>query len=251
MIAGVINGLLGLSGGVITIPALTLLFYIFNFPDCYLLHLAIGTSLAAMVPNGMASTWMHNRHHNVAWPIIYMLLPTLLVGGVAGAIVGYFIDERVLRILFGIFVIVIACHLFFQLAPNESVEKHPSAFLGVTYGFLIGFLSVLLGIGGGTFMIPLLIFYGFSQIRSVGTSAAVGVVISFIGAICYLFMGLGTVRLPNTWGFIYIPAFLTIGIVSALISPLAARFATRMQHTHLRQLVAVVLAVVGLLMVVR
>ena len=248
VLAGLIGGMLGLSGGIITVPCLILLFHFLGLPQTYLMHIAIGTSLAAMVLNGLASTWAHHRRQGVLWEIVFSMIPGIFLGCMLGAFISQFLSSVVLQMIFGLFICLLGAYMLLQKRKRQE-KKLPDKTLYTWLGFGIGTLSSLLGVGGGVFSVPLLISYQHPEKQAVGTSAAMGLFITFIAAVAYLYFGLKEVKLPMTLGFIYLPAFAVISLVTIFFAPLGAKLAYRIKGALLRKIFSGTLIIVGILMI--
>ncbi len=248
ILAGLIGGLLGLSGGVVTVPCLVFVFHFLGFPQDVLMHTAIGTSLSAMVLTGIASTWAHHRHKGVMWDIIMLLIPGIIGGCLLGAFVSNFLSGIILRVIFGVFIGSLGIYVLLQKKKTQP-GKRPHKTIYSLLGLGIGFLASLLGIGGGVFMVPLLISHRFSEKKSIGTSAASGLLISFMGSLAYLYFGLKEVRVAESIGYIYLPAFALIGLGTVFFAPLGVKWAHRMDPTMLRKIFAATIILVGILMI--
>lgn len=240
--------MLGLSGGVITVPSLVLIFHLTGYPQSILMHTAIGTSLAAMVLNGMASTYAHHRRSSVMWDIVFVMIPGLILGCLLGAFFAHFLSGIVLQIIFGVFIALLGAHVLFSKSKKKGTEK-PDKSLYTWIGIGIGFLSSLLGIGGGVFMVPLLLAFNHPEKKAVGTSAAMGLLITTLAALGYLYFGLQQSTPPTSLGYIYLPAFILIGLTTIFFAPLGAKFAHQIEGNKLRKIFASILILIGILMI--
>jgi uncharacterized membrane protein YfcA len=245
---GFCAGLLGISGGVITVPLLTLMFHSLDFPKTDVIYFAIGTSFAATVFSALSSTLAYQRRGNVLWSVFRTLLPGIVLGSVAGAIISQFLSGNLLMKLFGIFECLIGFYFLFAFKA-ELAARIPSPFILRLISFGVGMISNILGIGGGTFVAPTLMAFHIPTQKAIGTSSASGLIISFLGAICYLIYGLEEpIHYPYTVGYLYVPAFLIISLMTFLIAPLGTRVAHSISTKRLRTIFAIVLIVVGILM---
>ena len=248
IIAGLIGGLLGLSGGVVTVPCLVLLFHLLDFPQSILMHMAIGTSLAAMVLTGIASTWAHHGHKGVMWDIVLLMIPGILIGCLLGSVVAHFLSGIILQIIFGLFICSLGAYVLLQKKKTQPA-KRPHKTLYSWLGMGIGSLASLLGIGGGVFTVPLLISFRYSEKKAIGTSAAVGLLITFMATIGYLYFGMNVVMVRESLGYIYLPAFALIGLGTVFFAPVGAKLAQRIASAKLRKIFACTLILVGVFMI--
>lgn len=248
VLAGLIGGLLGLSGGVITVPCLTVVLHLMDYPQTYLVHTAIGTSLAAMVLNGISSTWAHHKRESVLWRIVLRMFPGVILGSLLGAFIANFLSGIILALLFGLFLSLLGAYLLLRKDPHKdkkAPEHPPYAWLGLG----VGTAASLLGIGGGVFTVPLLLAYRYKEKKAVGTSAAIGLCITVLAAIGYVYFGRGKVTMEYAFGYIYLPAFILVGIGAAAFAPWGAKLAHQVRGTHLRKIFAVILIITGVLMI--
>ena len=145
LVAGLTGGLFGLGGGIVLVPILLLVFISSAFPEAYLMHMAVTTSLATIIFTSASAAWTHHRNGRVVWPVVGMLVPGILIGSSLGAFAISFLSSEILRYLFGVFEIVVALWLWFG---REPVPGRMLPWLWMSFfGLLIGGLSVLIGIG--------------------------------------------------------------------------------------------------------
>jgi len=244
-VAGLFAGLLGVTGGVITVPALIWIFAQLNFPENYVAHFAIGTSLASMVASSLSSTWAHHKNRYVLWEVVRSMLPGLLLGSALGAFLAHLLSGALLTKIFAVFVILVSVFFwkkgFLYLFPHYF----PSPILLNSVGCGIGGISSLLGSGGGIITVPCLTLFQIPEKKAIGTSAAVGLFNSFCGALFYLYLGFHQTHVPDTLGYIHIPAFLLISFMTFLTAPLGAQLTQRLDVSILRKIFAVALAALG------
>jgi hypothetical protein len=238
-------GLLGIGGGLVIVPALAWLFTVQGFAADSLMHYAVGTSLATIVPTSISSLLAHHRRGSVHWAAVRYLTPGILVGALAGAWLAGYISSPGLGGLFGVFEILVALHLLAgtEPAPHRTL---PDAGVMTLAGAVIGGVSALLGIGGGTLTVPFLLWNRVDIRHAVGTAAACGLPIALAGAAGFAAAGLHAAAQPgvNT-GFLYWPAVAGIVLTSMLLAPLGARLAHRLPRTVLRRVFALLLALIG------
>lgn len=244
--AGTLSGLLGIGGGVIVVPALMLVFLHLGLSHAIVMHVAAGTSLAAMVVTTASSFFAHRGRGVEITPIFKRLFPAVLFGVVSGAILADFIHSHVLRIIFGVFVFFIGLRQIF-LIEVPTHRKLPGS-LGMNgMGLLIGVKSGLLGIGGGVITIPFLTYCNVPMRQAIGVATLISFTIAVTGTISLSITGMNETGLPPySWGYIYWPAVL--GIVCA--SPFFARFGAYLSHRvhvmKLKRVFGVLLLLTGL-----
>jgi len=247
--SGLLAGLLGMSGGIITVPCLLFVFTWLGFPSGELMQLSIGTSLAAMVFNALSSTYSHNKSEAINWKLVKKMVPGLILGCIIGAYLGHILPNRILQLIFAVFAILLGFYFFrHKELPNVATVTLPSKPILNTYGFGVGALSNILGIGGGTMTVPLFVAFKLPLKASVATSAATGFIITFAGAVSYLIFGLGEAYYSYTFGYIYLPAFSILAVTTFIAAPYGARMAHRMETDKLKKIFALSLLLVGIAM---
>ncbi|PIP94687.1 MAG: hypothetical protein COW00_09245 [Bdellovibrio sp. CG12_big_fil_rev_8_21_14_0_65_39_13] len=225
-VAGTIAGLFGIGGGLIIVPILHYSFVKLGFPKELIMHMALGTSLSTIFVTGMSSVYSHNKLGSIDWVVFKKLLGGVIIGTFIGGRLTGIISGKSLEILFIVYVCVVALKTWID-AHVHPQSKPTSMLIFNLFGFIIGFKSSLLGIGGGTISIPFLTWRGFSMKKSVGISATLGLPIALVGSASYIYNGLSIGNLPEySVGYIYLPAL--IGITS--VSSLFARFGAKLSH---------------------
>lgn len=249
ILAGTLSGLLGISGGMVTVPCLVLLFEWMGFPKEELMQTAIGTSLASMVINASASTWAHHLKLNVKWDLFRRMLPGILLGAVCGAFIAHLLPGDILEFFFGLAACAFAFHMWFSKAPHpEETEQLPNSAVLNTLSFGIAAFSSVLGIGGGIMTVPALLAYRVQIKRAVGTSAATTISVSLIGALSYLYLGRGMANAPLTFGYLYLPAFAIISFASVFGAFFGTALTQKISVPLLKKIFAGCLLIAGLLM---
>jgi uncharacterized membrane protein YfcA len=238
---GFLAGLLGIGGGMIMVPFVTLILTAHDYPADYTVKAAVATSLATICFTSISSVRAHNRRGAVLWHVVKVLAPGILVGSLLGAQVAVALPGKLLGILFAIFVAFSATQMFMERKPKPSrTLPGPAATFGV--GTVIGGLSALVGAGGAFVSVPFMTWCNVKIHDAVGTSAALGFPIALAGTVGYLWAGRGMPNPPpGALGYLYLPALLVISAASMLLAPLGARTAHRMDIRPLRKLFAVVL----------
>ncbi|OHB26606.1 MAG: hypothetical protein A2X84_10905, partial [Desulfuromonadaceae bacterium GWC2_58_13] len=212
--AGVLAGLLGVGGGVIIVPLLVFTFTAQHLPDAYILHLALGTSLASIIVTSISSLRAHNLRGAVNWPVVKGIAPGILTGTFFGSWVAAQLSSGFLKGFFVVFLYYVATQMLLDIRP-KSHRQIPGAGGMFGVGNVIGGVSSLVGIGGGSLSVPFLIWCNLPIHHAVGTSAAIGFPIAVAGAAGYLVNGLMADGLPSgAVGFIYLPALVGIALAS-------------------------------------
>ena len=244
--AGLLSGLLGISGGVVTVPSLLLIFREMGLPSDYLMHVAVGTSLSSMAFNSFSSMMTHHKRKAVVWDAVVKMLVGLFLGAIIGAMIAGQLPSFFLQIFFGVFEILIGLNFLRPLKIKDGSHPLPSFAMLAFASFVISGLSTILGIGGGLMITPLLLWLGFEMRKSIGTASAGSFFVCTVGAISYLFVGLTSgVKIPDCLGFIHFPAFLTI-VLTAPFAAVGGAFLThRLPVGILRKVFGVALIVAG------
>jgi len=246
--AGVMAGLLGVGGGLIIVPALAWIFHLQGVAEAVIMHLAIGTSLATIVVTSISSVRAHHRLGAVLWPVFWRLTPGIVAGAWLGAAIADALPSAALRVVFGVFVLLVAAQLGFgaKPAPHRTLPGAAGMFAA---GGVIGLVSAIVGIGGGSLTVPWLTWCNTSIRNAVATSAACGLPIALAGAAGFIVTGWDQAGLPPwSLGYIYGPAMAGVAVASMLFAPLGARLAHTLPTIALKRVFAGFLALVGIKM---
>lgn len=246
-VAGVLAGLLGIGGGLVLVAALVWLLPGQGVPAEQAVHVALATALASIVMTGLSSARAHHRRGSVLWRTAAWLVPGMLVGGWLGSLLATRLDGSLLRAFIAIYCYVAALQLGLDWPRARPERADPPAGPGyVAAGSFIGALSALVGIGGGSMTVPLLVWRGVRPVRAVGTSSACGVAIALASAAGYAAHGPAPGTLPaGSWGYVFLPAAIAIAVASVLTAPLGTKIAHRISGLALRRLFAGFLLLVG------
>jgi len=238
---GFAAGLLGIGGGMILVPFITMVLTARDVPEALVVHMAIATSLATIMFTSLSSVRAHHKHGAVVWRIVALLAPGILVGSTIGPWIGKQMDASTLAWFFGAFVAFSATQMLINKKPAAARELPGTAGMFATGG-LIGVLAGLVGAGGGFVSVPFMTWCNVRIHNAVATSAALGFPIAFAGTIANVFYGWGEPGLPDySLGFIYLPALAIIVAASVMTAPLGARTAHRMPVRQLQKVFAVLL----------
>lgn len=242
---GLLSGMFGVGGGIVVVPILAMLFAGLHFPPAQIMQVAIGTSLATIIVNSISSSHAHHRHGNVNWTMVRRMAP----GGIVGAVFATWLASRMhsdaLQLLFAVFECAVALHLWrgHRQEVHAKVVRAPVLY---AFGGIVGMLSSLLGIGGGTVAVPFLIYWTRNLRIAIGTAAALGLPLSVVGTLGYIAAGLKVDGLPQpSLGYVYLPALLGIAISGVIAAPLGVKLAHRLPVTTLKKLLAAVLFALG------
>ena len=240
-LVGFAAGLLGIGGGVVMVPLLVLVFADSGMPAEHVLHIAIGTALAAMTFTSISSMRAHHAHGGVDWKIARAMSPGMLAGSFAAALVAGWIPTRPLAVMFTALVFYAATQILLDLKPSTTREL-PGAWGLFSTGAAIGAISSLLAAGGAFLSIPFLAWCKVPLRRAIGTAAANGLPIALAGTAGYVLQGIRLPGLPSpSLGYVYLPALALVVATSMLAAPLGARLAHRLPIKRLRQIFALLL----------
>ncbi|MCR6650468.1 MAG: sulfite exporter TauE/SafE family protein [Cellvibrionaceae bacterium] len=245
---GLLAGMFGIGGGGVMVPVLTMLFVAQGFPAEHLVHLALATSMAAIVPTALASLRAHHQHGAVLWPVVVRMTPGILLGTFTATFFASVIAAKPLAIFFSVFMAFVALQLFIDRKPKASRQLPGTVGLSGA-GVGIGGISALVAIGGGSLTVPFLAWCNVAVPVAIGTSAAVGLPVALAGALGYLANGWQIPGLPAfTLGFIYWPAVVSIAALSLITAPMGARMAHRLPVKLLKKLFGILSLLLALQM---
>ncbi len=246
--AGTIAGLLGVGGGLIIVPVLVYVFSRQQIAPEVMVHLAVGTSLATIVFTALSSVRAHHKRGAVHWDVFWKITPGIVLGALLGSVLAEWMPAPVLRRFFAIFEWLVAAQLIVGLRPRPGHAAPRLAGMAAVGG-VIGCISSIVGIGGGSLTVPFLVWINLRMQEAVATSSACALPIAIAGAIGFVFTGWGSPQLPATsLGYVYLPAFLGIVLASVLFAPVGAWLAHRLPANTLRQIFAILLVVLGIYM---
>jgi uncharacterized membrane protein YfcA len=250
VVSGVMAGLLGIGGGAIIVPVLATALALMNFDSDVIQHVAVGTSLAIIIPTGISSARSHHKRGAVDVKVLKLWAPVIFVATLAGGLMARWYSGDVLRIVFGVMAIFIAANIVLPFQERLIGHLRSSNLTHRIAAAVVGYVSALMGIGGGSLSVPTLHAFGASMHTAVGTSAALGVVIAVAGSIGYLVSGWGVADLPPlTFGYINLIAFVLVAVAAYFTAPLGAALAHRLQQRTLKLVFAAFLLLVGLNMI--
>jgi len=251
VVAGFVAGLLGVGGGIVTVPVLDYALRFAGVPEEYRLHIAVATSLAAIIPTSISSARTHHARGAVDWALAKRWGVPIVIGAIVGGIAASHAPLSVLASVFGTVALLIAAKMLLPLDDLRVAQDAPRGAGGALTGGLIGCVSAVMGIGGGTLTVPTLNLCGYPIHRAVGTAAFFGIFISIPGTLGYL-LAQPPVDLPwATVGFVSLVGLAVIAPGSMLTATLGARVAHTLSRRRLSQAFGVFLLIVGTRMVYR
>lgn len=250
-ISGILGGLLGIGGGVVTVPCFLYLFNLLDYPQSELMHVVVATSLSSMIFNTIAMTWAHNRHKNVLWNVFMKMVPGLILGSAFGALLSIWLSGRWLEIFFGVFLCVFAFRFYFQKPIEHNTFQLPSTSILSILSGCIGSVSSLLGIGGGSMTVPLLSALKITSKKAIGTSAAVTLLTTCTGTLFYAIAGQESTEHLNLLRLINLPAFLIVGLTAFFVAPIGVILNHKFPPSKVRKFFAVILLLTGISLIDR
>lgn len=248
--AGFLAGLLGVGGGLVVVPVLTFIFAAQHFSEAYVQHLALGTSLASIMFTSISSFRAHHAHGAVDWRIVRGVSPGIVAGTLAGSVLAAHLSSHFLKAFFVVFIYYVGTQMLLDIKPKAGRQLPGMAGLSAAGG-IIGGISSLVGIGGGTVSVPFMTWCNVKLHHAIGTSAAIGFPIAAAGAVGYVANGWANPSLPQySLGFVYLPALAGLVVASMAVAPFGAKLAHRLPVGALKKIFAVLLYVLGTRMLV-
>lgn len=248
ILAGLSAGLLGVGGGLVNVPFLAFVLPYLGFPSAYIMHVAVTTSLMMVVGTSLSSIIAHYKKGGILWDLFWKLLPGLMMGSVVAAFVADAVSSHILEVIFGVFAFVMAYNMLFQSKKDTVAKPMPSRFGFIMMGFIISGVCNLLGLGGGSLMVPFLNRFKLPMRNSVATSALCGFPIALVGVICLMILSSHeNIALPAySTGFLYWPACIAMLIPSIITAPIGATWAHTLSSDWLEKIFGFFLIIVGL-----
>lgn len=251
VVAGILSGLLGIGGGLLLVGALILILPGQGVPESIVVQVALASSLASIVLTGLSSAWAHHKRHAVLWTTVAWLVPGLLFGAIFASMgVAKWAGPH-LRWAVIAYCLLVAIQLISNWpAAKSSTDKPVVGLLWTIVGVVIGAVSSVVGIGGGSMTVPALILRGVPAVKAVATSAVCGVFIALASALTYSQLTTQQVMPNYSSGFVYLPASLGVAFASVLFAPLGARWAHQLSAVWLKRIFAGFLLVMVALLVI-
>lgn len=243
--AGVIAGLLGVGGGIVLVPAFFYMFDHLGYGGPQLMQVCVATSLATILATSMRSVMAHHRKGAVDWAILRSWAPWIVAGAIAGVFVAAALKSTTLTAIFGVLAMIAGLYMALGRDNWRVADAMPAQPARGILAIIIGFFSVLMGIGGGTFGVPLMTLYNMPIHRAIATASGFGMVIAVPSVIGFLFLPIDQAP-PYTLGAVNIPAFLVVIGTTFLATPWGVRLAHAMNPKPLKRAFAVFLVLVAL-----
>ena len=221
---GFVAGLFGIGGGLITVPFLYYIFGSLGVDQTYIMHLAVGTSFAIIVPTSIVSVLTHHKYKAVDFDIVKNYGTYVVFGVIVGTIFAASLKTKSLVLFFSIIILFLGIYLLLLKEKEKDLIIEMKLYLKIILGFIVGFISAPMGIGGAVMNVPILKFFGYTINKAIGSAAAIGFLIALFGAVGFLISGsyLKT-NLPLSIGFLNIPAFLIFIPITTFMARIGAR----------------------------
>ena len=253
-LVGFFAGLLGIGGGSVMVPILSMIFVARGFSSDHVIHMALATSMATIIPGALVSGWTHHKHQAVNWDVVKRLTPGVLLGTFSGAVIAHFSSTTFLKSFFVAFICFLALQMLLNARPraaNSGALRLPGAWGLFGFGLLMGLVSSFAGIGGAVLSIAYLTWCNMRMHETIGTAAAIGVPLAVAGTIGFVLTGLSNPTLP-AWslGYVYLPAMAGIALTSMLVAPTGARLAHRLPVNTLKKIFVIFLVALAIKMAV-
>ena len=248
-IAGVLAGLLGVGGGIVIVPVLFWLAGFLGLSPEIAMPMAVGTSLATIIPTSISSAWSHHKRGGVDTDLFKAWSPGIFIGALVGGALASYVSGAFLTALFGVIALLVSVNLAIpkDLVVAESLPDGVASRATIPTG--IGLFSSLMGIGGGTLSVPTLTAFSYPVHRAIGTASAFGLVIAVPAVLGFIWAGWGApARPPLSLGYVSIPAAVLIFTLSVLTAPYGSALAHKLDAKPLKRVFAVFLFVTSLRM---
>lgn len=246
-VAGVIAGLLGVGGGIILVPSFFYMFAALGYDSENLMQICVATSLATIIFTSMRSVLGHNKKGAVDWVILKSWAPGIVIGAVAGVLIAREMQSVTLMVIFGILGTFVGFYLAFGSESWRLGDAMPKRIGRITTSPILGFLSVLMGIGGGSFGVPIMTLFNQPIHRAIATSAGFGVIIAIPSVIGFLLIGWDMpVKPPLTVGLVNLPAFAIVVSMTLLTAPFGVKIAHAMNPKPLKTVFAFFIMIMAL-----
>ena len=243
---GFVAGLFGIGGGLITVPFLYYIFGSLGIDQEYIMHLAVGTSFAIIIPTSAVSVLTHNKFKAVDFDIVKSYGVNVIFGVICGAIFAASLKTKSLILFFSIIIFLLSIYLLILKEREKDVIIKIKLHLKIILGFLVGFISAPMGIGGAVMNVPILKFFGYSINKAIGSAAAIGFLIALFGAISFFLTGsyLKT-NLPLSIGFLNIPAFLIFIPITTFMARIGAKTVHKIDKNKISKFFGIFLLIVA------
>lgn len=248
-LAGLTAGIFGVGGGIIIVPALIFTFGFLGFPAEVATHVAVGTSLSTIMFTSLGSILGHHKKKAINWSLAINLSAGMIIGGLLGAFFAHYLPGSILQKIFAAYSFLVAVQMWFSWSPKANWQL-PSRFGRGVLGLVIGTISGIFGIAGGSLVVPVLTAYKVKITESIATSAVTGFPIAISGTIGYILMGWNETNLPDhSIGYVYLPAMLGIIVTSTVFAKMGASLAHRLDPEKVTKAFSILLFIIAIKLV--
>ncbi|WP_235924614.1 sulfite exporter TauE/SafE family protein [Roseomonas harenae] len=250
LVSGTLAGLLGVGGGIVIVPVLFNVFPFLSIPEVIQMKLAVGTSLATIIPTSIQSARKHHARGAMDVPLLKAMIPSLIIGVAIGTVIAIWVKGSTLTAVFAVIALLVALNMGFTGVDARLRESFPTGFLRQVLGVFIGGVSAMMGIGGGTVGVPLMNMFGTPIRSAVATASAFGIVIAIPATIGFIYAGWGDPLLPPaSLGYVNLIGFALIVPSSMLATPWGVHLAHTIPPLALKRAFAVFLAITSIRMI--
>ena len=243
---GFVAGLFGIGGGLITVPFLYYIFGELGIDQAYIMHLAVGTSFAIIIPTSIVSVLTHHKFNAVDFKVVKSYGIFVVVGVVLGTIFAATFNTKSLVLFFSIVIFLLGIYLLLIKEKEQNVISEMKIYLKIILGSIVGFISAITGIGGAVMNVPILKFFGYSINKAIGSAAAIGFLIALFGATGFFISGsyLKT-NLPLSIGFLNVPAFLIFIPITTFMARIGARTVHKIDKNKISKFFGIFLLIIA------
>lgn len=247
--AGFLAGLLGIGGGLILVPFLVYLLPLIGVNHELIMPMALATSLASIAFTSASAAFSHHKNNNILWPLARKVALYVSIGSVFGVFVAEQLSSEALSHFFAGAVIVLASYMFMSIKFTNT-RAMPSTFLFSGITVLIGAFASLMGVAGGTILIPVLSYFGVNVRHAMGVATVSGIAIAIFGSLGFIYIGFYQEQLPSySLGYIYLPALFSIVLASLFFAKLGVKMASRLPVVTLKKFFSIFLIIVAINMI--
>ena len=244
---GFAAGLFGIGGGLITVPFLFYIFGTLGLDQSYIMHLAVGTSFAIIIPTSIVSVMTHYKYKAVDFDIVKNYGVFVVIGVIFGTIFAATLKTKTLILFFSLVIIFLGFYLLFLKEKESNASIKIKLQFKILLGFIVGFISAPMGVGGALMNVPILKFFGYSINKAIGSAAAIGFLIAIFGATGFLVSGSYLkANIPLSIGFLNIPAFLIFIPITTIMARIGARTVHKIDKTKISKYFGIFLLLVAL-----
>ena len=245
---GFMAGLFGIGGGLITVPFLFYIFESLGLNPTYVMHLAVGTSFAIIIPTSIVSVITHHKFKAVDFNIVKTYGLFVIIGVIIGTIFAATLKTKSLILFFSIIIFFLSFYLLLtkERKKEKKIKTKIKLYIKIIFGFFSGFISAPMGIGGAIMNVPILKFFGYPINRAIGTSSAIGFLIAFFGAFGFIISGSYLkAEIPLSIGFLNIPAFLIFVPITTFMAKIGASTVHKINKNKISKYLGIFLLLVA------